>query len=45
MPIPQYEKFGLDQFVNVKSDSTFRVYGDGEYCPNSEEIQPEKVLA
>lgn len=30
MPQPQYEKYAVDQFVNIRGDSEFRVYGDSE---------------
>jgi glucan 1,3-beta-glucosidase len=28
MPLPQYEKYDISQFVSVKGDPAFTVYGD-----------------
>ncbi|KAK3373537.1 pectate lyase superfamily protein-domain-containing protein [Lasiosphaeria ovina] len=30
-PLPQYEKYGADQVVNVMADAQFRVYGDNSH--------------
>ncbi|KAK3378111.1 pectate lyase superfamily protein-domain-containing protein [Podospora didyma] len=31
MPLPQYEKYGVDQVADVKGDTNFKVYGDNSH--------------